>query len=301
MRDKIVCSALLTLCVSLLAGCSGGTGHGGAGSPSRSSPSSSSPAEAARQGRTLPIEAYLLTTEQAQALDRADDILTARCMARAGFQAPPTGLPPTDDNQFYRRYGVVDRTVAERYGYHPEPGSPILVALSRQSGVGKQRQLSDAEKVALYGGAALPAPGTPPAGCLGEVAHELKQQQGADLTDVVSVINFRAYDKSRNDPVVRAATRAWSACMASKGFSYADPLAAIRDNRWASPQPSKAELSSAVGDVDCKGRTDLVNIWFAADSRLEQADIQKHVEQLTTLRKEMDDQIAAVSAVLKAK
>ncbi len=65
-----------------------------------------------------------------------------------------------------------------------------------------------------------------------------------------------------------------------------------------SATPSKQEISVAVADVRCKERADLVEVWHAAEVRIQKEEIGRHRAYFQELRTAMDDELDAAEAVL---
>jgi hypothetical protein len=104
-----------------------------------------------------------------------------------------------------------------------------------------------------------------------------------DPTNLVDSIGLGMWEKAQSDPRVIRGFKAWSACMRQAGYSYPTPLTAAGDQRWAGAI-SQAEIQTAVADVRCKQRTDLIGIWFSVESGYENASIQANIQQLTRIR-----------------
>jgi hypothetical protein len=68
--------------------------------------------------------------------------------------------------------------------------------------------------------------------------------------------------------------------MRAAGYSYDSPMAPAADPRFRGPL-SPAETGTAVADVDCKGRTNLVGVWFTVESEYQRPLVHDHAAALT--------------------
>lgn len=265
----------------------------------------------------LPIEAYLLSTSQQQALLTAQQILISQCMARYGFKYDVTestsdkaeGGSPTA-----RRYGVVNRQEVERYGYHP-PQAPGYGTGDNGSG----RSLPAAEILVLTGGSGPVPPGASPAqsakpagtydgkqvpayGCEGESVQTLTAHGGSlAQPSEAERINYSSFTSSMSDPQVEHAFRDWSNCMESKGLTYDNPMAAVADPRWRKSAPSALEIRTAKADVICKQRTNLVGLWFTVEAFMQNHEIKQNAMQLTFEKRGINAEIAMAEQVISRK
>lgn len=242
---------------------------------------------------TLPIEKYLFSTAELKELQSAQGILITHCMKGFGFnyKASPPGPDLGPRSLMDRRYGLTDEKMAEAFGYHlgnldPRKAKPVapslpagdaLVALTGKSGkAGKPGLLVNGKSVA-------------PGGCSriaeeaifgkGEVATE-DSPQNLNIEDFPQSINNESFFATKSSPNVVRAFKAWSSCMEKRGFSYADPFAAIDDKHFQGINPSSAEIKVATVDVACKKKTNLVGFWFSAETRFEKTTIRKNASRL---------------------
>lgn len=215
----------------------------------------------------LPLDAYLASVTEVAELGSGYRALVHRCMTGYGFDFPPAHLPastgPLTRNE--RRYGLTDPAAAATLGYRlangggpARPGLPALPAAGLDALNGAQGH--------LVAGRALPADG-----CAGQARRELTARvpQGADLT-LPDRLARDSFERSRQDPRVAAAIQRWAACMREQGYRYATPFEAAADRRFRGPL-SGAETATATADVACKARTNLVGIWFSAESGYQRA------------------------------
>jgi hypothetical protein len=272
------------------------------------------PADSA-QAVTLPLDSYeQVSVQEQQALAAAGDQLTARCMAAAGFSYPVAAQPGSGAANVQSieaaGYGVASLAEAETYGYRQRgaggpPGS--LVALP--GFVAEQQKHGAAWTSALLGF----VPGSRAGarqhqGCLQAADTALYGSLNGDPNpDPVPGIAFQAAQWTQSYPLVLAVERAWSACMARSGFRYQNPGQA-QDRNWPA-SPTAAEIATAVADVRCKTRTNLVNTWLTVEAAYQAALISQNLTPLARLqasfgklltRAETLLQLPSVAGILRA-
>lgn len=114
----------------------------------------------------------------------------------------------------------------------------------------------------------------------------------AGINSIASVISKDLAD----DPAVKSATKAWSACMARNGYNYATPQAAasaqmsaisggtvnISQNNTISPSVNSGQVAAAVSDANCTSSTDLAGIYFAVEASYDQQVVSANQTALNT-------------------
>ncbi|MFE1895726.1 hypothetical protein [Streptomyces yangpuensis] len=263
--------------------------------------------------RTLPIEQYLPTPAEFAKLNQAGARLQQKCMQDLGFasfQAPEQA--PADPRETFTnlRYGTVDAAQAARSGYKPEfaaartagaggDASAAAAAGPARSGA-VEPVLSDGEWLAMTGttkdtgdtAQARRTPPTqvqgkdiPPGGCIAESTRTLTGGGEQLYADLAQDINGRSFKESLGDARVTKVFAAWSACMKGKGYDYKDPMQANDDPRFAAPTVSPQEIAVATADVACKNETKLVDVWHAAEARIQQRMIDAAAKDMNAVRK----------------
>ncbi|MFG2732845.1 hypothetical protein [Streptomyces canus] len=238
------------------------------------------------------------------AVSQAKWHLAQDCMARLGFTvAMPVSIPSTayDEADMARRYGVMDPAQARTYGYHV-PG--IVNGAPPPS----QAPMSAAEQLALTGpgvsrpGAAPSAAArqvngkaTPAGGCMGQAMAQLH----ADFdTSLPGMLDMESLPRAQAEPQVQAVLKAWSSCMAGKGYSVNSPFNANSLAPSSSgPSPSAQEIQVATADVGCKAKTNLVKVWFDAEAAIQQQQIEQNNLALERLRKNITAVVKAAASV----
>ncbi|MFC9248371.1 hypothetical protein ACFT7S_31410 [Streptomyces sp. NPDC057136] len=291
-RRRPFAAAALVASLGLLAGCAGSQSESSADGaeprgPADSSASPSSPVTGDFTFR-LPIAKYSYTAAEDAVIRGAEDVLTEQCMRKLGMSyravAAPEAVRASD-----RRYGLSSVEDASRYGYHLPP-EPLF----------DQHEGLDAETLsALYGNSAgatgSPAPKgkIPPRGCRGEAVVTLASKHRYTAgAEIASGIANGSYEESRQDPRVRAAVGRWSSCMAERGYSYADPMASLGDKQFLDKKVGEQEIETAQADLNCKARTRLLQIWFAAETHIQNGRIAEHLGELEKLAKSHASKVA---------
>jgi hypothetical protein len=216
--------------------------------------------------------------------------LAGDCMTAAGFlnaaSYVPMGFrisPGLGISQPWGQWGYLGVTEAEQSGFRATPGSALadLGIAGPGLGGGPPANLPAAEQAAL--------------GKCGTIVMNFTNAQGrGSLTGIQAIANDIGTDVSQ-DPAVRSATKAWSACMSANGFSYADPgsvfSAAIQDmygqthsinfGAPVSPAANQAQLALATADAKCTQTADLAGIYFAVQTSYEQQLVDANQQALT--------------------
>lgn len=271
------------------------------------------------QAVRLPIEDYLPSGRDQRQLDLAAYAVSARCLERFGL--PPWRKPSqwsSSDavvaSQTARRYDLVsDIAAAGRYGYHVHL-TPAFVANDHAVAAivqgDRRRVRRDLSSSAAIRGVLLgetqagrivhkhAGRKVPAGGCEGAALQELTAGNGRDPDAVAIEIKADEFSKTLGDPVVVAATRAWSRCMLDAGYRYASPEAASSDAAWKTSVPSQREREIAVSDVKCSQRVNLVGISLGVEAQLEDASIAAHRAHLEAARSRLRAQRLRVRKVL---
>lgn len=261
--------------------------------------------------KPLPLDAYLLTGDQLEALTKAQTSLVAECMKRFGLPYSPrpvTGLLKNDGpkTRIDGRYGPQDAQHSAQWGYHPEGGAPKGGGLPwGDSGVPETpevmtalRGTSDRSRKYGPGGQMVNGRVVPDHGCLGEAAKTLTGKANGVIGDDQLAIDlkFQTLERSQLDERTRSVFRKWSACMKERGFSYKDPLDALGDERWTkTPMPTQQEIQVAIADSDCRKEHNVVGVWYAVDYAYQEQAVEKHAEALHSVRTGIEIRMKAAS------
>jgi hypothetical protein len=244
----------------------------------------------------MPLEAYqAISTQQQEALADASNQLVQRCMAARGFDDTSSTSPPGSSVATLAQVeasgaGLTSITQARTFGFaRPKgagssPSGPQIIGIVSAAGFGQSLKAGRAYAEALFGFG--PGTGTGPGGHLGCLQQASKQVYGAlfgePVPDPVPQIAEQAASYTQTDRRVRAVIRAWSACMARHFYHYSSP-SQVEGHRWKTP-PNRAEIATAVADVTCKAKTNLLNTWLAVEAAYQQALIGQNLATLSQLQ-----------------
>jgi hypothetical protein len=251
-------------------------------------------------GLRLPLDAYLASPAEVSQLTRGRLALLRRCMGRYGFDYPPPAPPagPTPRSRNERRYGLTDPAAAAVRGYRLDNRDPT--GSTTRPAKPAPAAFPPGGLAVLTGAAGRTVAGkpVPPDGCAGEASRELSAHAppGAD-TGLPQRLSAESFAQSRNDPEVQAATRQWANCMKTKGLDYASPFDPPGDPRFRGPL-SRAETTTATTDVACKRRTNLVGIWFTAESTYQRTLIDNNPAAVEAAAAAVRAQLAAARKAL---
>lgn len=130
-----------------------------------------------------------------------------------------------------------------------------------------------------------PIPGVPGAltqQCLNDTqaAMGLQDTAGPVFSGVPSILPGRGPYVPSDDPKFVAAEKAWSACMSRAGFSYRTPLDAQYDPAWLHGKNEQRQKATAMADITCKLKTNLVGVGLAVQAAYDDAYISSHKASL---------------------
>jgi hypothetical protein len=281
--------ATLGALIGSTAGCAS-SGHAAQG-PDRTDAFSTSRAGPSGDQIALPVDAYAFTTPEQSELALSRRLLMGRCLTGFGFgydadadtaRNAAVARDQLQDFGLYgnkRRYGVADLATASAYGYHL-----ATTMHSTHQGTGGLGDLTAAEKTVLTGTDAEGRRVTtsasvrqiPEDGCVG-VANAALGAAGGTIGDAASVrtLASSSFELSAKDTKVTAAIRAWSTCMAGKGYHYATPMTDPGFDT-STKTVSAAEIKAARTDVACKLQTNLVEIWLSVEAAYQKQQIKQH-------------------------
>ena len=265
------------------------------------------------QGLHLPIETYMLTPAQSIDFEWVSEAAIGACMRRFGqdYPVPPKPGDASPSQAKYsvldRRYGVSDLESVRIWGYHP-PASDDGVTPPDGKSITIGQLPEDARTVLL---GANPRTGQrvtsfagkplPEHGCLAEPDRLVPGASGGPIgpggggEGVVTLIKAKSFSDSQADPRVVSAIGAWSTCMKIRGYDTPDPLRASEHLASIGKNvPDAAEISQAVADVECKRNTNLIGVWFSAESDLQNAAINQNAAALTEVKTALQQEISTI-------
>jgi hypothetical protein len=229
----------------------------------------------------LPLFDYMHSPTQGLVVTNAYRALLGRCMERYGLARPAaTAARPLVGPRTWteRRYGLTEPADAEAHGY----------GLGKREPTRKASDTPDLGPVALavitgngakqVGGRAVPS-----GGCQEESRRRLAMTPTDADPALPQRLSQLSFQRSREDPRVRAAVHAWSTCMRSAGLDYATPFDPMADPAFRTGTPH-AEIATARADLACKRRSNLVGVWFTVESGYQRRLIAKNAPALEKSR-----------------
>ncbi len=296
---SVAAMACMSLVIAVAAGC-------GTQQPAVTAAPVPTPTPTSAAQLQLPLDAYMLGDTQAAAAEYVSFLLRKACMAKLGFDFMPALSSGYVANgariiqEFDSRlWGVSNLVQARLYGYHLPPWTQ-----GASTGPQPLGTLPAAEQVALIGRAVGPGSGAatagraasvPAGGCVGQARREaasagLGTVEGR-TAPLVSQLQLESFDRTQSDPRVLAVFAKWSACMRAAGYAYSTPF---KPAFSMSAAPTRAEIQTAVTDVTCKMKTNLLGVTYAVQSDYENDLIDKDAQQLAQIKTEIRQQASAL-------
>ena len=243
---------------------------------------------------TLPLDPYQVSDDDFATVSRALTELTDRCMRRQGltYEAPaPQDTATAGPAGHERRYGITVLESARTHGYHLA-GTPARHP--------EQPKRSKAYERALTGTGKPLDDGEFDDGCTGEAHRELEAGIDMEAVDLPQWYKRDSFQRSLDDPRVKAVFAAWSRCMAEAGHRYATPLDPPADPGVMGRTVTDHERSVAVADITCKRRTGLVDAWQRVETTLQRSTVTTRAAQLKKAGAQADRLIARADRILAA-
>jgi hypothetical protein len=290
---------LATCCCAALAACTAGAPKGPnttVSTPSVGRPPPPASAQAALSGEAFtPYAALGISSNDGLAPGESQYTLAGPCMSAAGYPGVTTidGIVPFSISiggglaftQPWGGWGYLGAADAQQYGFRVPPGAALTTL-----GLGG---------TALPGPPSVPAAEQAAADRCGTIIQDFSNatQDGA-LAGIATLGNDIANDV-QHDAAVKAASRAWAACMAKNGYTFDQPqsvwgqeLRAMYGNGPISPESQvsasaqQAQLATAVTDANCTQSSDLAGIYFAVQASYEQQLVNANQQALTAAVKQ---------------
>ncbi|MDH6711075.1 hypothetical protein P3T27_007827 [Kitasatospora sp. MAA19] len=227
-----------------------------------------------------------MTDDEQSQLGRAMSALTEDCMHKAGYGSwnPAPELPKMGPKTLTDlRYGIHDAALVGKRGYHPDAAEKAAHDAAVEAAIAGRS-----------GGAATAAEN----GCGQQSKQKIgDSQSGFQLAEQLA---NDAFTKAEKEPEVAAAFTQWSTCMKESGYNYREPLDAVDDPKFAR-DVTKAEIDTALADLNCRSRTNVALVWYEAEVRLQKAALEKNAQALQGGRAKLDSAMKNVNAVLAGK
>ncbi len=288
---------LAACCCAALAACTAAAPKGPdttVRTPSVGRPPPPASAQAALSAEAFtPYAALGLSDSDGLAPGESSYALIGPCMSAAGYPGVTIGdgivpigihlggLAGLAFTQPWGGWGYLGAADAQQFGFRVPPGAALAA-------LGIDALPASPPSVPAADGAA--------AGKCATIVQDFSNatQDGA-LAGVVTLSNDISTDVLQ-DPAVKAATRAWSACMAKNGYSFDQPqavffpeLQAMRGGNGAvtagapvSASAQQAQVAAAVTDAGCTQSSDLAGIYFAVQASYEQQLVTASQQALST-------------------
>jgi hypothetical protein len=282
-----------------LAACTAGAPQGPSTTvttPSIGRPQPPASAQAALSSEAFtPYAALGISSNDGLAPGESQYTLAGPCMSAAGYPGVTTSdfIVPVSISiggglaftQPWGGWGYLGAADAQQYGFRVPPGSALTTLGLGGTAPAGPPSVSAAEQDA--------------ADKCGTIIQDFSNatQDGA-LAGIATLGNDITSDV-QHDPAVKAATRAWTACMAKNGYTFDQPqsvwgqeLRAMYGNGQISPGASvspsaqQAQLATAVTDAGCTQSSDLAGIYFAVQASYEQQLVNANQQALTAAVKQ---------------
>jgi hypothetical protein len=274
---------LLAGCCAALAACTANAPKGPDATvttPAVGRPPAPASAQAALSGEAFtPYAALGVSSNDGLAPGESQYTLAAACMNAAGYPGVnasdgmfgitfPPGTGGLAFTQPWGGWGYLGAGDAQQYGFLYPLGA-ALTAIGLGGGRASPPSLPAAEQAA--------------ASQCGTIMQDFANAtQAGALAGIITLSNDIATDMP-HDPAVKAATRAWSDCMAKNGYSFGQPQnvvnredqamyggqASVRTSTPVSAAANQAQIAVAVTDADCTQSSDLAGIYFAVQASYE--------------------------------
>ncbi len=253
---------------------------------------------------SLPIDKYSLQGSSLEAVEGAARKITTECMKRLGYTYRP-GDTVRDAHEENRRYGIQDASLAAQYGYRPysvvhpptvDPNAPTYSQAELTALTGKDKN----GKKITAGIEAANGEKVPRGGCAGEADRIVRAPYDYPAgVEAARIINAEGFKNSTTDPKVRKIFREWSSCMRGKGYRYDSPLTVMGSAEFYEGEMSNRQMMTALADITCKEKVDLVSRWNAVESATEKVMISERSGILKTFLKRQNAKVAAARRILE--
>jgi hypothetical protein len=288
-------SFLFICCCAGLTACTAGAPKGPSttvSTPSVGRPQPPSSAQAALSHDAFtPYAALGSSNNDGLAPNESNNALSNACMTAAGYansgnvpfniSIGPGGLA---FSQPWGAWGYLGAAEAQQYGFRVPPGSALsTLGIDVTSPNSSPVSLPAAEQTAI--------------GKCGTITQDFTNaMQNGPLAGIGTLSND-IYNDIQKDAAVKNATKAWSACMAKNGYSYADPGpvwiqqlrsalgtpgGGINPGQAISASANETQIAAAVTDADCTQSGDLAGIYFAVQASYEQQLVNANQQALTS-------------------
>ena len=346
----------LLLASALLAGCTTAQPSGADTAPavSRTAPAAGASGEpepaitSAGEYRPLPLDAYRFSPEQHRLYWQAVRLLRDECLATFGFQPYPDPPVFTGTEKYLRGsvtldgYGITptaedlafdkaERDYAEAYDKNPPSAAYQLV----DQGTVKRSGIDPGTKGSTK---TVHGKQVHPTGCTGWAQDQISTKDRSEGSPrQLKPIYEAAWAAYAADPALARLNKAWSACMKTQGYKFADPHAAqdaavtpaaegaaappeekpaaekaaaapgaqsagdTGSTEQQEPRHTDAERAIARADLACRAETSYDDALYELQARHQRTLIEANAELLTRLQRDLADELRQAAKVIAGK
>ncbi|MER6916642.1 hypothetical protein ABT354_33745 [Streptomyces sp. NPDC000594] len=238
-------------------------------------------------GLVLPLERQLFSDPELGLVMRAREKLIQSCMRGLDhdYTSPKPQRRVGPKTLVERRYGLADARLAADHGYHM-PGRAIR----------PDPELPDEQYDAITGKGS--PKGVPRGGCAGAAERRIAGETPFGPADIAQDLNGHSYRLSMRDRRVKEVFRSWSSCMRTAGHTYPDPMKAMSAPGFSRATTGVGEVDTAMDDVACKKKTNLIGIWYAVETAYQHQLIEQNAKKLEAVTEAKRDQLKAARKVM---
>ena len=259
----------------------------------------------------LPFNAYQMPSHTEAMVSYANNILVKNCMAKKGFPLPLTPLVAYEQNPLYAEpseinpaiFGVDSLKEAEKYGYELPLLAPATQLSNRDIkkanalGFKYSQEYGKAYQIALMGSTTL----SRDHGCMryNSPTQILPKHVASGFNRAIKLESQWQNDsvsETQHSPIVLSDIKKWSACMASHGYDVKTPPPA--DENSNTTPLTKAEITEATIDYNCKVKVNMMNTWLAVESHYQTQIINEHPAEFQELAAILSDVTSAAKRIM---
>ena len=236
----------------------------------------------------LPLTAYLLTVEQMELGQRGLYQRQVMCAARYGVTITPEEVDRAalkSELDVSRRYGLVNRSEVEQYGYRIPPSGEKELERDPSAGHTKRDEVLTGQAEGGGPSSLKDSEGNPlPEGGCAQLAWNEMREPSGDGTELAQKLLGDAWSALLENETFKGVEKDWAACMKKAGYDF--------QHRWeAGNSVGEADAGRqremALKDLGCAEETNYVGRAMAVDVAIQEKLIS---ENEASLRAELDVQ-----------
>lgn len=251
-----------------------------------------------------PLAAYLSTAADEQAFFAAVNVEQRACARAYGVN---TTIPLPVQASGYemalvRRYGVVDSSEVDRYGYGFVPSTAAEVEKQDgwNPGVHEVEVMngvdSSGEPVAED---SVSGKSIPQGGCSVEGQRRVvKDDVPVPDNSLAEELLTQAWDLTRADSRAIAAQKAWATCMDKRGYAFKHRWEAGNSVGGSGPE---AQLKMATTDLSCAQKVNYIGVWYSVDTGYQDRLMRANESDLEAIAEQKRAVMRRVSAILQGR